>query len=506
MGLRGLGPSHALTVLAALVAIFALAVPSAEARTRPTVPVVMVVFDETPLVSLLDGHGRVDARRYPNFAALAGASTWYSNATTVADASKLAIPSILDGRTPVRGRPATYRGHPRNLFTMLHARGYRLKVGEEATSLCPYSGCRRRHNAHYFLSHDRLGRVERFIAGIGNPRTPTLYYKHALLPHVPWIFTPSLQRYDDTVLGPITGLNSSDRSVFDRTLVRQSWQRHLLQVGAVDTLIGQLVARMKQTGIYDRAALVVMADHGVSFRVGATDRRTIVPANTFDIAPIPLFIKAPGQHRGVVNRSLVRTYDVLPTIAHQIGLRLPRGLSGRASSNARVRRRGRVSVISRAAIHRVTFTRGALAAGRRHAMRRKAALFGSGSRSLYDFGPNRFLRTHAVSEFTVSPRGRLRARLNEGLLYRTIQRAAPFVPAHITGQIKGGRRGARRDIAVAVNGRVWGLSRSVHIRGDPAEYYSVLVSSDVLLEGRNRIEVFEVGHRGGRYTLRRLYG
>ncbi|MEJ7715899.1 MAG: hypothetical protein WKF40_09455 [Thermoleophilaceae bacterium] len=79
-----------------------------------------------------------------------------------------------------------------------------------------------------------------------------------------------------------------------------------------------------------------------------------------------------------------------------------------------------------------------------------------------------------------------------------------FVPSHVTGRISGGRRGARRDVAVAVNGRVWGVSRSVHIRGDPAEYYSVLVSEDVLVEGRNTIEVFSVHRKRGKYLLRRL--
>lgn len=496
---------RAVAALAALVATCsALALPCGAEARRPTAPVVVIVFDELPLVSLLDGRGRIDPVRYPNLAALAASTSWYPNATTASDASKLAIPSILDGRTPRPDRPATTRGHPRNLFTMLHARGYRLRVQEEATSLCPYRGCRRRHNAHYFLSRDRLGRFERFIDEIGNPATPTLYYKHALLPHVPWVFTPSLRRYDRSVLGPIEGLNSSDRSVFDRTLVRQSWQRHLLQVGAADALVGRLVARMKQTGIYNRAALVVMADHGVSFRVGATDRRTIVPANAFDIAPIPLFVKAPGQRGGRVDRSLLRTYDVLPTLAHQIGLGLPRGLDGRAATNARVRRRGRVSVLSRAPIHRLTFSRRGLDAGRKRALRRKLGLFGAGRRSLFDFGPNRGLRARPVSSVHVLSKGKLRATLNEANAYGQVRRRSSFVPAHVTGRISGGRRGARRDIAVAVNGRIWGLSRSVHIRGNPAEYYSVLVSEDVLVEGANRVEVFSVARQSGRYLLRRL--
>ena len=109
------------------------------------------------------------------------------------------------------------------------------------------------------------------------------------------------------MLGPIPGLNSSELSVFDPTLVRQSWQRHLLQVGATDMLLGELVERLKETGIYDKAMVVVLSDHGISFRVGATDRRTIVPAYARVVAPIPLIVKYPHQRRGRVDLGLGRT-------------------------------------------------------------------------------------------------------------------------------------------------------------------------------------------------------
>ena len=72
-------------------------------------------------------------------------------------------------------------------------------------------------------------------------------------------------------------------------------------------------------------------------------------------------MKAPGQRRGRMDRSMMRTYDVLPTLARQIGLRLPSGLSGRSATSDRVRRRGRVKVFSRAPLARITFSRGRLA-------------------------------------------------------------------------------------------------------------------------------------------------
>lgn len=148
----------------------------------------MVLFDELPITSLLGRSGRVDGVRYPNFAALAGDATWYANSTTVADSTKWAIPAILDGRAPRRMLKPTVAAHPKNLFTLLHRRGYRLQVEEEATDLCPYSNCRRRFGARFFLSHDRLERFRAWVNRIEPGNVPTLFYKHTLLPHAPWIF------------------------------------------------------------------------------------------------------------------------------------------------------------------------------------------------------------------------------------------------------------------------------------------------------------------------------
>jgi hypothetical protein len=110
------------------------------ANVRPGASVVMVVFDEFPVTSLLGRDGRVDRVRYPNFATLAARSTWYSHATTVFDFTTHAVPAILDGRRPRKGSLPTLAQHPRNLFTLL-GRSYRLNVSEEATHLCPRSLC-----------------------------------------------------------------------------------------------------------------------------------------------------------------------------------------------------------------------------------------------------------------------------------------------------------------------------------------------------------------------------
>ena len=255
---------------------------------------------------------------------------------------------------------------------------------------------------------------------------------------MPWVFLPTGQRYDRTVLGPIKGLNSSERSVFDRTLVRQSWQRHLIQVGTADTFVGQLLDRLQATGLYNRAAIVVMADHGVGFHVGSTDRRTVVPRNLGDVMPIPLFIKRPGQVGGRIDRSMIRNYDVLPTIAAMSPIAVPRGLNGRPAGSRAVRRRGRAKILSRAPIGSITVSRAQLDRIRNRARKRKNALFGAG---LYAIGPNRALLGTESANLPRLSRGRLRATLNERSAYTRVRPDNPFLPTHVTGRISGGRKG-----------------------------------------------------------------
>src|SRR6185503_4450227 len=53
--------------------------------TSMAAPVVLVIFDELPLLSLLDANRQIDALHYPNLSALARDGVWFRNATTVSD-------------------------------------------------------------------------------------------------------------------------------------------------------------------------------------------------------------------------------------------------------------------------------------------------------------------------------------------------------------------------------------------------------------------------------------
>jgi arylsulfatase A-like enzyme len=90
--------------------------------------------------------------------------------------------------------------------------------------------------------------------------------------------------------------------------------------GAVDELVGELTAQLKRTGVFDRALIVVTADHGVSFLAGDS-RRNVDASNIGEIAGVPLLIKAPGQRHGRIVDSAATTEDILATIGTALGAR-----------------------------------------------------------------------------------------------------------------------------------------------------------------------------------------
>jgi hypothetical protein len=103
-------------------------------------PVVVFVFDELSLVSLMDGNGRINAVRYPHLAGLAADGIWFRNATAVSDYTRWALPAMLTGRYPTARSEPTPKDHPDTLFSLLGG-SHRLEVFEAVTGLCPSSQC-----------------------------------------------------------------------------------------------------------------------------------------------------------------------------------------------------------------------------------------------------------------------------------------------------------------------------------------------------------------------------
>jgi hypothetical protein len=72
----------------------------------------------------------------------------------------------------------------------------------------------------------------------------------------------------------------------------------------------------------------------------------------------------------------------------------------------------------------------------------------------------------------------------------------------VAGPVYGGGPRSKRDVAVAVNGRIEGVGRSFYLKGSAQESFAVMVPEISMLPGSNSVDVFEVSKRGASLSLR----
>jgi hypothetical protein len=181
------------------------------------------------------------------------------------------------------------------------------------------------------FAQNQPARFQAFTDGITDGR-PALHYLHVLLPHVPFRYLPSGTVYD----GPTPDFGRVDDNwTDDEWLVDLGRQRHLLQVGYVDSLLGEVVGTLRERGVYDDALIVVTSDHGVSFRPGEPIRglggQALTDEVLADLAWVPLIVKEPRQTEGAVHDQNVLSIDLLPTIADVLDVEIPWEIEGRSA-------------------------------------------------------------------------------------------------------------------------------------------------------------------------------
>ena len=274
-------------------------------------PIVVVLLDELPVNTLVDENGKLDRQRYPGFAELADSSTWFKNAYTIYDSTERAQPAIMDGNLPEEDKQPISGDHPNSIFS-LFGKTHLMNVSEEATSVCSRDICEdERLDESYpdrisSMSEDlglvwlhvvappemetdltsvsenwgdfggageesaeegekvggtRIGRLARGNLNGGRPvrfqewiddirptRRPSLNFKHTLLPHVPWQYLPSGNRYRRQPNDAIEGLSS--QSFEDQGQLDVLFQRHALQTMFADLQLQKLWDKLKAEGMW----------------------------------------------------------------------------------------------------------------------------------------------------------------------------------------------------------------------------------------------------------------
>ncbi len=528
--------------------------PAVDVEVEAETPVVVVIFDELALATLMDEDRGIDAVRFPHFAALGRRSTWFRNATTNSEITPLAVPQILTGRLagPGPGPPTlpSVEKHPQNLFTLL-APEYRLNVFETLTSICPPELCgATRFDAHpidrirallaeipliylhtvlpaditrhlpditrqwnalqqpWHVRRDKFGKMRGarkpqlfadFLAPIEAGEKRALYFLHSTLPHMRWRYLPSCRTYEapgaNLLFTP--GLHKENWN-WNQLSVLEGHQRYILQVQCVDRLLGDLFGALEAADLYDPALIVVTADHGVSFHPGQS-RRELEDGNFQDLLPVPLFIKRPYQREGFVSDRNVENIDVLPTIVDVLGLAEPPWpMDGVSVFDPRAPERDRKQVVmkpwdgSRVATYDL-----ADFDAKYEAVEERIRLLGRSAEplDLYRIGPHAELIGRPLAELDPGREAEAEAELHLELpeLYDDVDPESGVLPARVVGEIH--HRGGGLDLAIAVDGTVWATTRTFFNHRSRSRF-AATVPEHAFSRGRNTVQVFILSDGG----------
>ena len=505
-------------------------------------PVVVLVFDELPVSTLVTLDEQIDGDRFPNFAALASTSTFYRRTLAASESTTYAIPSMLTGRVPRVTAEPVAANYPNNLFRWFGASGYDLIVSESLSRLCPDDLCpdilarqplgeKARELtgdllvvfAHLiapeswaerlppvdqtwagFLTSNRNrdpehrsttavpGVVDGFLNSINSRPRNRLYYLHLNLPHVPWKYLASGKEYGP--FGQSVRPNGviEDTWTDDEWLTLQGYQQHLLQTMYADRILGQLTARLRNLDLFEEALVIVTSDHGTSFWPNGP-RRGMQPHNVEDILEVPLLVKFPNQMEGRVDDRPAQTLDLVPTIGEVLKSPVPWQTDGSSLLGPPASNRVRfLSKVSDPGPQVVTVS----SERRRRTLERKHQHFGSGDASLHSIGAYPELLGRPTAELRIEP-STGNYRVLDAWALDDVKLDSDFVPARVYAEIDN----EASWLAVSLNGVIRSVTRSFEARN--RRWFTAMIEESAFIAGRNELAVFEIGPDAPR-VLRRL--
>jgi choline-sulfatase len=101
------------------------------------------------------------------------------------------------------------------------------------------------------------------------------------------------------------------------------------EIAAADAIVGRFLESLKANGVYDRALIILLSDHGEGLGDhGEAEHGVFLYREAIHV---PLLVKLPGGERGGTTvEENVQLIDIYPTVAAVAGVKPPEGLPGRS--------------------------------------------------------------------------------------------------------------------------------------------------------------------------------
>ncbi len=311
--------------------------------------------------------------------------------------------------------------------------------------------------------------------------SPAVHFVHVALPHRPWVLSRTGMRSSYSPEPPTDpdALGYAFRA-------RMEYQLHSMQVGAADTLVGQLVDHLRSLDTWKDTLLVVTSDHGTNLTPPNIGRMKVTAANREEVYRVPLFIKAPGQVAGSVRDDSAQNLDVLPSIVDLLDVDTDWKFDGHSLyDGTSAHTEPKVSTDVEAAI--------AIAQDRAQDFP-----YGDDWMALAAVGDNGDLVGTEVADLTVGEPSELRATLAQSELLDDLPAGGGELPFVLVGKLSGGT-GTPPDLVASVNGTIAGVVGGYRPRGDGWRFVGYV--ADLYRDGHNDVELWEVTRQPGGVVL-----
>jgi len=300
------------------------------------------------------GHERAHT---PNIDALARDGVVFRECVAQGTFTRISVPSLITGMFPLFTQIRTFSGHLDSVHTtvaeVLEADGYLNLATNRMWSKSFYQGFQETGGS----GEQTPQRTARAIQGVEDRKDGKffiwLYYWDPHAPYLPpqefmrmyepdYVHRPPRRQaggprdtslrdatgHFDGSIGTLKALNQKEirLTTLDRKHLNDLY---LAEIAYVDAGIGELIARLKELGLYDETLIILNADHGEGF---GEHGFWYHGSTVFDeMCLVPLIVKPPrSRERNKEVRGVVRNIDVVPTILDYCGLEAPAAWDGQS--------------------------------------------------------------------------------------------------------------------------------------------------------------------------------